>query len=300
MLKYAIIGFCSAAFLTGVIIFAVSWDTVDPTEYGFKYNKITGYIDTSTVYSSGRYCIGPGRYFVKYQKIQSTCEFSDAGGAASGPVVTRTKDGVAITLSFSFQYGIPKDNLHLVYQSYTTNYMPPMVRVARNSVLQVAGNFTSTQYWLGRTNITGVMQNVLNSNLQESIYCTVTQFQLLRISLPQAYEDSIIATQVQQQQVIQQQYQQQVAAVMSQIQQVLAQANQNVTIIQSQANATAIGILNQAHMQAFNYTQQVQAASYARLQTSLQMNSTQLMRYMKIRAIRQKKDGSIVVGLTQN
>jgi len=252
------------------------------------------------VYGSGRYCIGPNRFFVKFPLTQSTIEFSNRGGADSSPVVTRTQDGVAITLSFSFQYKFQKDSLKNVYSQYTTNYQAPMIRVARNSILQVAGNFTSTQYWLGRDLITNDMQSILKSNIQDTILCQVESFQLLHVQLPQAYEDSIIATQVQQQQVKQQQYQKQVQAVLSQIQQIMAMTNQNITVISSQANATAIGILNAAKIQAFNYTQHVQAAAYANLQQSLNMNSTQLMRYMKVRAIRQKKEGSIVVGLTTN
>jgi len=142
------------------------------------------------------------------------------------------------------------------------------------------------------------MKALLGVNLKASLLCEIEDFQMLHIELPVAYENSIIATQVQQQQVKQQEYQKQVSAVLSQIQQVLAQANQNVTITTSQANATAIGVINSAHMETFNYTQHVQAASYARLQTQLNMNSTQLMRYMKIRGIRQKKDGSITIGLS--
>lgn len=79
------------AFLGGIIVFSISWyasstlkiaydiirDTIDPTESGFLYNKITGHIDTSKLYDSGRYCIGPGHYFVKYPIIQTTIEFSN-------------------------------------------------------------------------------------------------------------------------------------------------------------------------------------------------------------------------------
>jgi hypothetical protein len=288
------------AFLGGIIVFSISWDTIDPTEAGFNYNKITGHIDTSRVYDSGRYCIGPGHYFVKYPLIQKNVEFSSSDNADSSPVVTRTKDGVAITLSFSFQYRFEKDSMKDVYNLFTTNYQQPMLRVARNSMLQVAGNFTSTQYWLGRKLITDDMKAVLLANLQQTILCVIEDFQLLHVELPSAYENSIIATQVQQQQVIQQQYQKQVAAVLSQIQQLMAVANQNITVITSQANATAIGILNSAHIGAFNYTQHVQAEAYAKLRTSLNMNSTQLMRYMKIRGIRQKQAGSITVGLNSN
>lgn len=91
-----------------------------------------------------------------------------------------------------------------------------MIRVARNSMLQVAGNFTrysyvhlfmpltydSTQYWMGRKLITDDMQDILAANVQSTIMCTVENFQLLHVELPAAYEASIIATQVQQQQVL--------------------------------------------------------------------------------------------------
>lgn len=289
--------FLGACFLTGLIVFSVSWAVVEPTEYGFLYNKLNGHIDTSEVYSGGRYCVGPNHYFVKYPKILTTIEFSGRKGADSAAVVTRTQDGVAITLSFAFQYRFEKDRLAIVYQRFTSNYKQPMIRIARTSLLQVASNYSSQTYWLQRSVITDDMQATLKTALESSLLCNVSDFQLIGIVLPVTFENSIIATQVQEQQVIQQQKEQQVAAYMSQIQTILAQANQNISVINAQANAQSIANLNAAHISALNYTQTVQATAYANLQQTLNFNVTQFTRYLKIRSIRQKTSGAISVGL---
>lgn len=291
--------FAAACFLVGIIVFSVSWAVVEPTEYGFLYNKLNGHIDTTKVYSGGRYCTGPNHYFVKYPKILTTIEFSGRKGADSAAVVTRTQDGVAITLSFAFQYKFEKDQLAIVYQRFTNNYKQPMIRIARTSLLQVASNYTSQTYWLQRNVITDDMMSTLKTALESTLLCSVADFQLIGIALPGTFEDSIIATQVQEQQVIQQQKEQQVAAYMSQIQTIIAQANQNISVINAQANTQAVANINQAHIEALNYTQTVQATAYANLQQSLQFNATQYMRYLKIRSIKLKTSGAITVGLTQ-
>lgn len=46
-------------FLVFVLLFALSWDTLEPTEYGLVQNGFTGYVDLrpSSVYQGGRYFV---------------------------------------------------------------------------------------------------------------------------------------------------------------------------------------------------------------------------------------------------
>jgi len=122
-------------------------------------------------------------------------------------------------------------------------------------------------------------------------------FQLLFIALPESYEESIIQTQVQQQTVKQQQYQQQVTIIQMQISQLWAQANRNITEINAAANATSIAVMNLANIESFNYTQSVQAKAFQNLAFSLNMSPTQLLQYIKVRTVKNKMNGRLVIGL---
>ena len=42
-----------------IVLFAMSWDTLEPTEYGLVQNGFTGYVDLrpTSVYDGGRYFV---------------------------------------------------------------------------------------------------------------------------------------------------------------------------------------------------------------------------------------------------
>jgi len=295
--KIAIWSFLFVALLIGVILFGVAWDTIEPVEYGFNYNSITGDIDMTKLFEGGRYFLGVGHHFVKFPRMQVTMEFSNRDGADSGPVATRTANGVSITLGFSFQYVLQPANLGNLYNQYGQYYSQPMLRAARAQVLAVAGDKNSTDYWLNRQSVQESFQTAISMEFQLNYFCNITMFQLLSISLPESYEESIIQTQVQQQTVKQQQYQQQVTIIQMQISQLWAQANKNITEISAAANASAITVMNQANIASFNYTQTVQAKAFQNLATTLNMTPTQLLQYIKVRTVKNKMNGRLVIGL---
>ena len=51
--------FALGAFVAFILLFALSWDTLEPTEYGLVQNGITGYVELNpdNVYSGGRHFI---------------------------------------------------------------------------------------------------------------------------------------------------------------------------------------------------------------------------------------------------
>lgn len=48
-----------SSFFVFIVLFAMSWDTLEPTEYGLVQNGFTGYVDLrpTSVYEGGRYFI---------------------------------------------------------------------------------------------------------------------------------------------------------------------------------------------------------------------------------------------------
>ena len=72
---------CSlAAFLVSLLLFALSWDTLEPTEFGLVANSITGRVDLDPkhVYEGGRHFIWLAHHFLVFPRNRMTIEFSDS------------------------------------------------------------------------------------------------------------------------------------------------------------------------------------------------------------------------------
>ena len=57
----------STALILLVVLIILTFSYVEYFEYGLVQRKTTGAVDTSEVYATGRYALGPDRHFVKYQ-----------------------------------------------------------------------------------------------------------------------------------------------------------------------------------------------------------------------------------------
>ena len=76
-----------------------------------------------------------------------------------------------------------------------TDYDRVFERLARNSVLEVASGYTANAYWTKRVEIGDKMKINLDKNFK-SVHARVMGFQLLKINLPDGYENEIVKTQV--------------------------------------------------------------------------------------------------------
>ena len=108
---------------------------------------------------------------------------------------TRTKEGLDLSLHFSLQYELIKEELPQLYRLLETDYDRVFERLARNSVLEVASGYTANVYWTKRVEIGDKMKINLDKNFK-SVHARVMGFQLLKINLPDGYENEIVKTQV--------------------------------------------------------------------------------------------------------
>ena len=102
-----------------LIIGAVAYcaGTIEPIAYGLKYNTISKNIDPSFVYEGGWYIIGPFNSFIQFPRTMVNLDFTNFPGAKSTPLQARS-EGLPITLSFSFQYKLLKDDIPDLYKMY--------------------------------------------------------------------------------------------------------------------------------------------------------------------------------------
>merc|ERR1711871_460912 len=124
-----------------------------------------------------------------------------------------------------------------------------------------------------------------------------TGFQLLRAEFHPQYENTIVSMKLQEQIKITKEYQQSVVGVLRQIDVMEADYNQQIQAITAQANSKATSLINLASTKGFEMVQGSKASAYQKLQSGLQLNSSQLVQYIKIKSVNQQ--ASKMVGVDQ-
>jgi len=93
---------CGVCLLVTILIFVlVSIGTVEPIEYGIKYNAITKSVDPTKVYTGGWYFIGVFNSFETFPSTLVNMDFASYPGAVAKPIDAKDSDGQELTISFS-------------------------------------------------------------------------------------------------------------------------------------------------------------------------------------------------------
>jgi hypothetical protein len=122
-----------------IILFAMSWDTLEPTEFGLVQNGFTGYVDLrpENVYHGGRYFVWLRHYFLVFPANRRNLDF-DYGGRRP-PIPARTgpdpddkeSGGQPVTVAVSFQYQLQQRTVPVVYQTYGLAWEDSYMRFAQ-------------------------------------------------------------------------------------------------------------------------------------------------------------------------
>lgn len=188
-------------FVAIIVYIAVAIEGVEPTQFAIIKNNINQNVDPDNQLSGGLHWVGVFNSLIRFPSIHKSIEFSGEQGAQYQKLATRTKEGLDLSLSFGFQYQLRKSELHLMYLMCQQDYEKIYARIARNAVLQAAGDFEASSYWLNRSFVGDTMKKSLENYL-DAAHVDVSGFMLLKIDLPDTYEMAIVKTQVTRQEII--------------------------------------------------------------------------------------------------
>jgi len=296
-------------FFISIILLALSFDVVKPTEYGLLQNGWTGWVDTDSMYDPGRHFVWLRNFFITFPAYRVSVEFSSGHNASAPPVPARTgrdmndpdSGGQPVTLSFSFQYQFDKDDVGGVYKEFGEQYEARYLLFARMAVSDVAQKYTPDKFWNDRAAVADDMFSTLKHTLRKNGRCAVTNFQLLQVDFPNKYEDMITDIQLQVQYKLTSEYQQQVTAVVKNIDVLTAETEASIASINAAAAATTNLIVNEARTEGFYAQQAAKAEAYAEVQSALGLSNKEVLDFVKIRAITNtdRKPESTVFGTAQ-
>lgn len=276
------------AVIVAVILFFASFGTLEYQEIGLNYSFITETI-SKDAYTSGRYFLGIGAYFIKFPKSVITLLFSEQSSERKdGPaMLSRTFDGLNVKLEVSFQYRLNPLKLYDLYTTLGPEYEKILIRTAFEHLTTAATKHTAHDFFTNRSFIAFEMQKGLNKNFQDACFAEVPLFQLRTVYLPELFENAIRDTQVKEQEILIARAERDTRRVTFETE--VIQAKQQVQIMNNNAEADASAILlsNQAYVDQYKISQELQSSALSRLSTAAAWNPTQLLEYLKIKAVRE-------------
>jgi len=254
----------------GVLLGLSSVGQVDQNEYGLVMNWVTKKIGNQ-VYHGGTHPIGFWNTFITFPATIQTIEFSERPWMhTASSLHTRTKEGLGLHLSISFQYKLNPDEIPKLYALTNLQYEGLFTRIARDQLLEAASEYEGPNYWQNRRVIGDHMRRLVDEQLRDS-YASLWGLQLLVIDLPDNYELSITMTQVQQQMAKTRRNEQVATGIRADTEVMSADFNKQVQVIQAgaDANYTLATKLAEAEAAKRKITAEADALAFTRKELKL-------------------------------
>eukprot|EP00977_Amphora_coffeiformis_P028368 scaffold34938_cov261-Amphora_coffeaeformis.AAC.7 len=279
-----------------VILLPLSLGHIEYYEYGLLKKK-TGKVDTSEVYGSGRHFIGPRYDFLKYQADAHFIQISELSVFSAGD--NEDSIGLAFKVDVDFTFLLIRDEIGLLHEGLARSYETVIISRARDAIKNEAIFVTFEQYFQERKAVEARFRQAVEArwNVAPSLHCTLDQFHLGRIQIPDSVSERQLQARLQNERndkesfLQQAQFERDLTAV--QVNKinlekdlVLRTAQAEASLIQARANAqanqirvgarinatqtllTAIGITSQEDITTFDYIQSLRGRSDLSLRVS--------------------------------
>lgn len=183
-----------------------------------------------------------------------------------------------------------------MYDLANVNYQGTIVRISRDIILKVGGQFNATNYWTDRQKIGDFMKETLNNELQKA-FSSCVSLQILKIDLPKSYEDSIVATQVEVQKTNMRKFEQMAELIRQNISVIISEADQKIRITNATGFSDAYRIKQYAKAKTLENTINTESEVYKYLEEGVGLKSNELSEYLFLNSLNDQKNAKLLVGL---
>jgi len=195
-IKFAI-GVGVTAFFLAIILIPASLGYVEYYQYGLDQSKITRTVDTETVYGPGRYFIGVSHAFIKYQR---DAHFEFLNGLAVFSAGSEDSIGLEFKVDVGFTYLLLEDEIGDLHKELSKNYRSVILSRAKDAIKnEAAASVSFDQYFQERKLVEAKFKNAIEKRWQDppSLHCTLDQFHLGRIQIPDSVAVKQLEAQIQ-------------------------------------------------------------------------------------------------------
>lgn len=170
-----------------IILVSLSFSSVDYYDYGLVQRKSTGSVDTTQIYSNGRYVLGPDRRFIKYQ-ADAHLESFEALGVFSA-TTSNVSIGLAFEVDVDFTFFLIEDEIGEVHQELATNYRSIILSRVEEAIKNIAAKqVTFTEFFQERKHVEASFRSAVEERWGSppNLHCRMDQFHLGRIRIPRS------------------------------------------------------------------------------------------------------------------
>lgn len=264
---------CGLIFLISIILFAVSFGTLEPHYVAIKYNNNLKVIDEDRVYNNGRYFLGLGLNFIDFP---IDCQMIDFRGSRS--LRMWSLEGQLVTVDLSLMYRLDREYIIDIYKRYELDYHSRLVQIAIRTAKKVSIQYTAEEFFLIRGTIGEHMRAEMRRRLEEE-KVTLELFNVREILIPSKFEKKVIQKQIWEQRKKTKEFMKETAIRRAAItvKQGTVEAQKSLLI----ENATAIRnqLVQTARAEALRNIIDQQRASYMVMQNELSMGGLALLKF---------------------
>lgn len=184
-------------FLLIVILVPLSFSYLEYYEYGMVRAKFTGKIDTSEVYSRGRYFLGIEKEFRKYQADAHFEELVALSVFSSGE--SEDSIGLSFKIDVDFTFLLKENEIGDLHRELASTYRQVIVSKAEEAIKNEAIFITFSQYFQERKAVEERFRNAVQNrwDAKPSVHCVLDQFHLGRIRIPPSVAEKQMASRIQ-------------------------------------------------------------------------------------------------------
>lgn len=180
-----------------IILVPLTFSYVEYYEYGLKQRKTTGSVNTDRVYPQGRYNTGADHKFILYQ-ADAHYESLDALSVFSAGE-SNSSIGLEFVIDSDFTFFLIEEEIGILHEELAKNYRNIIVSRAKDAIKNEAIFVTFTEYFRNRKQVEARFAAAIQTrwNTAPSLHCTLDQFHLGRIRIPESVATKQLETTVQ-------------------------------------------------------------------------------------------------------
>lgn len=268
--------------IPSLVMFGVSFDTVEVHEIGLVYNNNFKSLSFSPVYRPGRYFLGLGQHFVIFPTDVQRFDFGGDGFTEGQDVNTAlrawSREGQLVILELTVLWRIEPSEIRELYLKYRTDYPDALQRIVIRTVKEESIRFNADDFFLERKNISIAFRDAVRNRLRPE-HVILDKCILRGVDLPDRFEAKIVSKIVQAQQVRTAVNLRTTAILRGEVEVITGGGRAEVRRIIANAEASEFATIEAARSQEFELLLRQEADSYQQLQSALGLNDTTLLQY---------------------
>jgi len=241
-------GCCFCLVVLYILVFATS-AVIQPNHVGVRMSSITNQVDLSRVYHPGRHWFQPFAKFVLFPMTVQNVPMK---------LTTRTSDGYPLEIKAEFQYKLMPEKITDLYNQYITKYEVVYQRNVRAAIMKAMSEYDAPALFQKRVGILADMERRIDAVLRES-YATCWSVQFDDVKQPEAFERTLILTQLQEWFSRQKLAEQKISNIQAKTQVLQAEFSKNTSVVSSTASNQVQYILSEATAKSSNYQNEAQS-----------------------------------------